>query len=150
MPERHEALSALQAEFSELFSHTRALYAAAAERVAPGLPPGAYVVFARIVRHGPLTARELSESLSQDKAHMSRTVKALVDAGLVAAEIDPADRRSRLLVATEAGRERYTSARSPMHDQFDDALADWTPDDMRALQRMLRALRQGIAPRDTY
>ena len=66
---------------------------------------------------GPLSLAALAEAEQVRPPTMSRVVEALVAAGLVTREIDPADRRSIRLEATakgrrlmEAGRERRVRA----------------------------------------
>lgn len=140
------AVRALEAEFGELFSRTRRLFAEAAERVSPGMHPATYRTLSTIVRRGPITATELAEAMTIDKSHISRMVKDLTSAGFVQSSPDPADGRVRLLSATPFGREKLEAAREPMRATFASALTDWSVADIDAFRGLLHALVEGIVP----
>ncbi|MBW1638963.1 MULTISPECIES: MarR family winged helix-turn-helix transcriptional regulator [Microbacterium] len=144
--ERTEALHALEAEFGELFSRVRRLYLAGAERVAPGLSPGAYKMFSLIARRGEMTASELAERTLSDKSLVSRMVRELEGQGLIRRIPDPRDKRSSLLSATPEGLDRLTAARRHDDERLVRALEDWELADIRQLTRLLRALSQGDVP----
>lgn len=54
---------------------------------------------------GPQRSTELAAAMGVDHSTVSRQVAALVEAGWVVSERDPADRRARRLSLTEAGRQ---------------------------------------------
>ena len=66
---------------------------------APRLSALSVVAFA-----GPVSLAELAAAEQVRPPTMSRIVDALVEAGLVTREVDPADRRSVRIAATAAGR----------------------------------------------
>lgn len=138
--ERAEAVRALEAEFSELFGRVRRLMVDIADRVSPGMLPGAYKVFTTIVRRPGVTASELAEQLLADKGQMSRTVRELEQLGLIVRTPDPADRRSHLLSPTPEGLERLAAARTPQAHTLTGALQEWPIDEIRDLTRLLHAL----------
>lgn len=137
---RAEAVRALESEFGELFSRFRRLIAESAQRVSPGLLPGAYKVFTTIVRRAPVTASALSDSLMVDKAQVSRMVRELEGLGLVERAADPHDRRSSLLSPTAEGLARLQAVRAPNENALSEAVRGWDVDDIRTLARLLHAL----------
>lgn len=146
LPARTEAVRALEAEFSELFTHVRRLFAENANRLSPGLLPGAYKVFSTIVRREQVTLSALAEAMHTDKGQLSRTVRELEELGLVMRTPDPADGRSSLISPTADGLRRLREVRAPRENALSNALDRWDVDDIRDLTRLLRALTQSIVP----
>ena len=143
---RTEAVRALEAEFGELINRFRRIITENANRVSPGMLPGAYKVFTTIVRRESITLSALAESLVADKGQISRTVRELEQLGLIQRTPDPDDGRSSLLSPTAEGLERLTAARAPQENALVDALEEWPLDDIRNLTRLLHALTAGEAP----
>ena len=145
-PERVEAIKAVEGEFSELLTRVRRIVHQNADRVSPGLNPGAYKVFTSIARHGPVKASDVAERMVLDKGQMSRTVKELEDLGLIARTPDPGDRRASLLEATAHGLARLDAARSQHESLLYDTLVDWDLERVHDLAVLLHALTSGTAP----
>ncbi|MCR2810359.1 MULTISPECIES: MarR family transcriptional regulator [unclassified Microbacterium] len=143
---RTEAVRALEAEFGELLTRIRRLIAENAERVSPGMLPGAYKVFTTIARRESITLSCLAESLTADKGQVSRTVRELEELGLVTRTPDPADGRSSLLSPTPEGIERLAAARAPHDSALLDSLQEWSVEDIRHLARLLHSLTTGENP----
>jgi len=137
---RTEAVRALEAEFGELINRFRRIITENANRVSPGMLPGAYKVFTTIVRRERVTLSALAESLVADKGQISRTVRELEGLGLIQRTPDPDDGRSSLLSPTAFGLERLEAARAPQESLLVDALAEWPLDDILNLTRLLHAL----------
>jgi DNA-binding MarR family transcriptional regulator len=137
---RTEAVRALEAEFGELINRFRRLISENANRVSPGLLPGAYKVFTTIVRREGITLSGLAESLMADKGQISPTVRELESLGRVQRTPDPDDGRSSLLSPTPFGLERLEQARAPQESLLVDALESWPMDDILNLTRLLHAL----------
>lgn len=144
---RTDAVRALEAEFGELISRMRRVLADNAQRVSPGMLPGAYKVFTTIVRRESVTLSNLADSLMADKGQISRTVRELEELGLITRTPDPADGRSSLLSPTAEGLERLAAARAPQESVLLDTLEDWSVDQIRELTRLLHALTAGETPR---
>jgi len=144
---RTDAVRALEAEFGELISRMRRVLADNAQRVSPGMLPGAYKVFTTIVRRESVTLSNLAESLMADKGQISRTVRELEELGLIIRTPDPADGRSSLLSPTAEGLERLAAARAPQESVLLNTLEDWSVDEIRDLTRLLHALTAGETPR---
>lgn len=148
-PDWDDAVRELESEFSDLSVRMRQIMAARADRLSPGMLPGAYKVFVTIVKHGPISPSALAEALVADKGQVSRTVRELEEAGLIDRAADPADGRSTRLTATADGVERLAAARSADPHALHDRLASWDAADIRTLTRLLRAASTGDNPADS-
>jgi DNA-binding MarR family transcriptional regulator len=144
--DRAVAVQALEASFSELMTAFRRYMAAAAERVSPGMLPGAFKALSTVDRQGPITLSALAERLTADKGMVSRTVSELEELGLITRTPDPEDRRSRLIAVTERGAERLAVARAPHEGRLFAVLEDWSLHDIRHLTTLLHALATGESP----
>ncbi|MFN8086895.1 MAG: MarR family transcriptional regulator [Microbacterium sp.] len=113
---RTDAVRALEGEFSELITRMRRLLMENAERVSPGMLPGAYKVFTTIVRRERVSQSTLAEHLVVDKAQLSRAVRELEQLGLIQREPDPDDGRASILspphTASTASRRRARCRRT--------------------------------------
>ncbi|GAA1995754.1 MarR family transcriptional regulator [Microbacterium pumilum] len=143
---RTRAVRALESEVGELINQFRRVLAANAERLSPGLLPGAYKVFTTIVRKESVTISTLADSLMMDKGQLSRTVRELEHLGLVQRAPDPEDGRSSLLSPTAEGLERLAAARHPSDSSLLTALNEWPIEEIDDLARLLRALSAGTVP----
>lgn len=143
---RAAAVRALEAEFGELITHFRRVIAENANRVSPGLLPGAYKIFTTIARCETVTVSALSERMLLDKGQVSRMVRELEELGLVERSTDPADGRSFLLQLTPLGEERLAAARVPQEGRLLRTLEDWSLTDIGSLTRLLHALASGASP----
>lgn len=143
---RTDAVRALEAEFSGLINQFRRIITENANRVSPGMLPGAYKVFTTIVRREQVTASALADDLLIDKGQLSRTVRELEDLGLIERRPDPTDGRSSLLSPTALGLERLEDARAPQEHSLVEALKEWPVDEIHSLTRLLHALTAGARP----
>lgn len=143
---RTDAVRDLEAEFGSLFGHVRRIIAENAERLHPGMLPGAYKVFTTIVRMESVTTSTLAETLIADKAQISRSVRELEELGLVHRMADPDDGRSWLLSPTPDGVTRLSLARAPQVAALTAALQGWPTDDITNLTRLLHSLTAGLSP----
>jgi DNA-binding MarR family transcriptional regulator len=71
-----------------------------------GLKTTQRAILAQIGRSEPATVGALAEALVMDAGGLAHTLKPLVRDGLVAIDIDPQDRRSRLVRLTPAGKSK--------------------------------------------
>ncbi len=143
---RPAAGRALEGEFSELITRMRRLLMENAERVSPGMLPGAYKVFTTIVRRERVSQSTLAEHLVVDKGQLSRAVRELEQLGLIQRESDPDDGRASILSPTAHGLARLAQARAPQEDTLAKALAGWPVDDIQNLTRLLHALTTSSLP----
>jgi DNA-binding MarR family transcriptional regulator len=143
---RTGAVRALEAEFGELINRMRRLLSENAQRVSPGMLPGAYKVFTTIARRTSISQSALADILVVDKGQLSRTVRELEQLGLIQRQPDPEDGRASILSATPFGSERLAAARAPQEDSLVNALEEWPLDDIQTLTRLLHALTAGVIP----
>lgn len=140
---REEAIRRVEAEFSEIAQRFHRIITRNAELMSPGLLPGAYKVFTAIVRHGPVTASELTDRMLLDKGQLSRMIATLEERGLVVRTPDPSDRRAQLLEATPEAKERLHEVRGPREQGLFRELRSWPVEDVERLAGLLHALAQG-------
>lgn len=146
---RAEAVRALEAEFAELITHFRRVITENANRVSPGLLPGAYKIFTTIARCDRVTVSMLAERMLMDKGQVSRMVRELEELSLIERSADPSDGRSHLLQLTPLGAERLAAARFPQEGLLLQTLAEWSLADIGNLTRLLHALGSGVTPGST-
>lgn len=83
------------------------------------------------------TQRELSQFLALDPSQIVAIVDGLEKRGAVERQPDPRDRRSKIIVATAAGRELFASARAVVEDATARSLEALTPDERETLHALL-------------
>lgn len=77
---------------------------------AVGLKTTQYSLLARVVHLGPIRPVDLAQAMGVDASTLTRNLKPLVAAGWVLQEAGP-DARSRLVSATDDGRQKLAEAR---------------------------------------
>lgn len=75
-----------------------------------GLTNGQFSLLMSLNRPQPPAMGPVAKLLAMDRTTLTAALKSLERQGLVTAGVDPQDRRSRLLILTEQGRERLASA----------------------------------------
>jgi DNA-binding MarR family transcriptional regulator len=110
------------------------------------LTPTAVAALATVERHGPLTPSELAQIERIKRPTATRTLQALVEAGLVDRAPDPADGRSALLSLNSAGRERLRRLRGRKNAYLARRMGDLPAEDLRTLERASEIL-EGILER---
>ena len=68
-----------------------------------GLKQQQFIVLNEIIWHGPLTQKELGETLLFEKSNVSKIVKILFEKNWIRVEVDTLDRRLTLLYETPEG-----------------------------------------------
>lgn len=107
------------------------------------LAPHQFSVLARLEQR-PRTPKELAAIEKVTAPSMSRTVAALVEAGMVARADDPADGRQVILSLTPEGRRTLRDIRR-RRDQWFAARLEKLTDDERALLAQATALLERVA-----
>ena len=74
-----------------------------------GLRGTQYSLLSYVVRLGPARPADLARAMKLDPSTLSRNLRPLIDAGWITLSAG-ADARSRLIAATEAGRDKRTEA----------------------------------------
>ena len=109
-----------------------------------GLTPAAARALHELDPDRPLPARDLAEQLRCDRSNVTALVDKLEQAGLVERRVDPADRRQKTLVVTEAGRR----VRSRVHQVMSDSrlLAGLTDEELATLRDLVFKVSDGGCP----
>ncbi len=105
-----------------------------------GLTSGQFSLLTSLNRPEPPPMTAVAEVLAMDRTTLTANLKPLVRRGLVQVDTNPADRRSRLLSLTSAGRAllgRATPIWTSTHEELDRLLEPGAAD---VLRRGLRAL----------
>ena len=108
----------------------------------PGGPRG-YQVLVAITTEEASSQLALAHRLGIDKTAMVYVIDALEGGGFVERRADPADRRIRQVIPTDAGRALLTRARRALRDVEDRLMADLSGDDRTALRRLLARVALG-------
>ncbi len=117
-----------------------------AERADDALPDSQYSVLALLERLEPMTPSALAEAEHVQPPSMTRSLAALVEAGLVARRPHPDDRRQVLVETTTAGRELLQATRRRRDQWLTKRLAGLTPHERAVLAEAAQILRRVVAP----
>lgn len=128
--------------FGWLLAQCFRAYTYAVERAVADLPHGhrGFQALYGAVNCSAHNQAELAKQLGVDRTVMVYLVDDLEKAGLAERLPDPNDRRSRLIRATDAGRERLTDAQSAISAAEAELLAALSPQEQQALRGMLRSI----------
>lgn len=106
------------------------------------LTPTAGSALATVERHGPLTPSELAAIERIKRPTATRTLRVLLEAGLVDRAPDPADGRSSLVSVNPAGRERLRRMRGRKNAYLARRMRDLPAADVEALDRAATILER--------
>jgi DNA-binding MarR family transcriptional regulator len=110
------------------------------------LEPAAYWVLKHLER-GSLRITELAGSTQLDTSTASRHVTQLERTGLVERSQDPDDGRAQRVALTGTGREQLYASLARRREALADSFAEWDPQDMADLDRLLSRLVTDIENR---
>jgi DNA-binding MarR family transcriptional regulator len=113
-----------------------------------GLRGTQFAMLMRIARIGRPRMSELATALVLDRSALAHNLKPLERDGLVELKIDPDDRRSRVVLLTEAGRERLREAIelwSKAQSAFERAYGKASAAELRKALEVLASPDFGIA-----
>lgn len=99
-----------------------------------------YHVLRTVAEQGQVRLGDLARELGVDSSTVSRQVRGLEIAGLLARSGDPADGRVARLELTAAGADALARLRSARHRLFAELLADWPAADRDTLAPLLARL----------
>ena len=103
-----------------------------------GLKVRHYSVLSLACSGGSPTQRELSQFLVLDPSQIVAIIDELERGGAVERQTDPRDRRSKVIVPTDAGRELYAQARQRVAGATDASMAALSAGDRKELRRLLQ------------
>ena len=145
-------MTALSADLGFLLSRTSGLVVRAsnAALAADGLRVRQYSVLALACDTvGGMSQRELAQVLGLDPSQVVALVDELAGAELVERRPDPADRRTRLVVATPAGRGTRQTAAARVAEAAVEPLRSLTEEERGTLERLLgRVVADAGSPAD--
>lgn len=117
----------------------------AAELLAPvGLHPGQEMLLARVAADEDPTLGSVARALDVEPATVTKMVRRLEAAGLVARHPDPVDRRAARVVLTEAGRRAHEAALAVWAQLDDDTLAPLDEAERAQLGDLLGRIREAL------
>ncbi|WP_234329442.1 MULTISPECIES: MarR family winged helix-turn-helix transcriptional regulator [unclassified Streptomyces] len=122
-------------------------YARAVEATVADLPggPRGYFILAAAVRGEAGSQRFLADRLGVDRTMMTYLLDDLEEAGLVERKPDPADRRSRQIIATPHGAELWKALHAEV-DEIDRRLLSALPEESQtAFRDMLYAIARQVS-----
>jgi DNA-binding MarR family transcriptional regulator len=99
------------------------------------LTPTLYAALGTVEVHGPITAGQLAGHEHVRKPTMTRTIRELVDRGLIERLPDPLDGRVTWLQATPAGADLIRSARRRSETYLTKQLRALTPQERETLKQ---------------
>ncbi|MRH89461.1 MarR family transcriptional regulator [Nocardia sp. SYP-A9097] len=105
-----------------------------------GLPFSRFRVMKRLLP-GPISVKQLAHAAAMDAPAATVTVNDLEERGLVVREIDPTNRRCKLVSLTPTGRELILDALATP-DPAPSPVAALTPAELRTLAELLRKLEE--------
>ncbi len=117
---------------------------------AEALPDGVTVnrtghwLLVRVSESAPIRLSEIADSVELDLSTLSRQVRHLVEAGLLAKVPDPADGRAALLSLTGQGAAVLEAVSEARRRVLAEAIADWTDEERNALASGLLRLGAGL------
>ena len=103
-----------------------------------GLPFSRIRILRRLSRH-PMMVKQVAEAATLDAPAATVAVNDLESRGLVSREIDPENRRCKLVSLTDAGR-KVVAILDEIEDPAPPALAELGSQDLAALHRILAKL----------
>jgi DNA-binding MarR family transcriptional regulator len=103
-----------------------------------GLPFSRIRILRRLSRQS-MTVKQLAHAATMDAPATTVAVNDLEDRGLVVREIDPANRRSKVVSLTRAGRATVRQI-DAVHDPAPDVLAALDDDELKELRSILAKL----------
>ncbi|MEU9874627.1 MarR family winged helix-turn-helix transcriptional regulator [Streptomyces phaeochromogenes] len=104
-------------------------------------PAGSAAVLTLLDRHGEMRMSRLAELLAIDMSVTSRHVAHVAERGWIDRSPDPADKRSRILRLTPAGRDMFADLSERYMNALVHYLADWSDDEVDQLNTLLGRLR---------
>lgn len=105
-----------------------------------GMGRSDFGVLEALLHRGPLSPKQLGEKVLLTSGSMTAAVDRLAERGLVERQADKQDRRACIVQLTPAGGRLIERAFERHRAEMEDALADFSLEDRRALLPLLRRL----------
>ncbi|MFF4030571.1 MarR family winged helix-turn-helix transcriptional regulator [Streptomyces sviceus] len=142
-----------QARYEELIRQFSAFGAVKREmgRMMPSeCPAGSAAVLTLLGRYGDMRMSKLSELLAVDMSVTSRHVAHVAERGWIDRSPDPADKRSRILRLTPAGRSLLDQLSRRTCRMLAERMSDWSDDEVAQLTTLMARLRASFDDTRTH
>lgn len=103
-------------------------------------------ILRRVAECEPTRLSDLAGTLGLDLSTVSRQVRRLEAAGMLARTADATDARASLLDVTAEGRDVLATARRMIHARLRRVLSTWPAEDREDLARLLTRLADDLGP----
>ena len=135
---KNESLDSISRTLARVMrvSGSRSMFARQAAAAGVGLTQPSYLLRV-LIDDGPLAMGALARAAQMDVGMATRQVGALVEAGLVTRDPDPADARVSLVAPTERGRRVAGSLQDVRRRHLQRALSGWTAAELQEFDRLL-------------
>ncbi len=136
---KNESLDSISRTLARVMrvSGSRAMFARQAAAAGVLLTQPSYLLLRVLIDDGPLAMGALARAAQMDVGMATRQVGALVEAGLVTRDPDPADARVSLVTPTERGRRVAGSLQDVRRRHLQRALSGWTAAELQEFDRLL-------------
>ena len=109
-----------------------------------GLKQQQFSVLNEIVWHGPISQKELGESLLFEKSNVSKIVKILLEKKLIDFAVAPGDRRMTLLFETPEGVAVWKDCMQAFHESSTEMVSQLSEDEAANAIKFLKKLQRAF------
>jgi DNA-binding MarR family transcriptional regulator len=109
-----------------------------------GLKQQQFSVLNEIVWHGPISQKELGETLLFEKSNISKIVKILLEKKLITIAVDPIDRRLTLLSETPEGVSLWKDCMKAFNESSIELLSMLSKDEATKAIELLKKLQKAF------
>jgi DNA-binding MarR family transcriptional regulator len=109
-----------------------------------GLKQQQFSVLNEIVWHGPISQKELNETLLFEKSNMSKIIQILLKKNLIRVAVSPGDRRLSLISETPEGVAVWKDCIKAFHESSSEFLSPLSGDEADRAIRMLKKLQRAF------
>jgi DNA-binding MarR family transcriptional regulator len=106
-----------------------------------GLKQQQFSVLNEIVWHGPISQKELGETLLFEKSNVSKIVSILLEKKLIDVEVAPGDRRMTLLFETSEGIGVWKDCMQAFHESSTQKMSQLSEDEAAEAIKFLKKLQ---------
>jgi DNA-binding MarR family transcriptional regulator len=109
-----------------------------------GLKQQQFSVLNEIVWHGPISQKELGETLLFEKSNVSKIVRILLEKNLIDSAVAPGDRRMTLLFETPEGIAVWKDCMQAFHESSTEIMSLLSEDEAAEAIRFLKKLQKSF------
>ena len=109
-----------------------------------GLKQQQFSVLNEIVWHGPISQKELGETLLFEKSNVSKIVRILLEKKLIDLVVAPGDRRMTLLYETPEGVAVWKDCMQAFHESSTEMMSQLSEDEAARAIRFLKKLQKAF------